>query len=48
MSKLSSLQRINIHCRIMSSGANLGFVAEVVWSAMNLKFATNIELFAAN
>jgi hypothetical protein len=30
----------------MCSATNLGFVAEVVWSAMNLKLNAEIELFA--
>ena len=44
--KLSCVQRINIRYRIMCSATNLGFVAEVVWFAMNLKLNAEIELFA--
>jgi hypothetical protein len=33
--KLSCLQRINIRCRIVCFEENLGFAAEVVWSAAN-------------
>jgi hypothetical protein len=40
------VQRINIRYRILCSATNLGFVVEVVWSAMNLKLNAEIELFA--
>jgi len=32
----------------MCIAANLGLATEVVWSVANLKFTTEIELFAAN
>jgi hypothetical protein len=46
--EIEFLQRINIYCRIVCSAANLGFTTEVQLSPVNLKFAYEIELFAAN
>jgi len=42
------VQRITICCLILCAAANLGFAVEVVWSAVNFKFAVEIDLFAAN